>query len=116
MAHYCIIIKIPRFLVLLLSKQLHIFVVRYNNTQIKIYQNNNIMIVFTLHKKTGRANFPISVESNNVERKMFALLFDYVGIDIAIDASSWCDLACVGDVYEHEMFTIVCEESEIMHL
>lgn len=48
------------------------------------------MIVFTLHKKTGRANFPISVESNNVERKMFALLFDYVGIDIAIDASSWC--------------------------
>ncbi len=25
---------------------------------------------------------------------------------IAIEASSWCELACIGEVYEHNNFTI----------
>lgn len=29
----------------------------------------------------------------------------------AIDASSWCELACIGEVYEHDKFTVEIVES-----
>ena len=68
------------------------------------------MILFTFYKKNGRRYFPISFEAADAERGIYRLLDGYVDTETAIDASSWCDLATVGESYEHEAFEIICEE------
>lgn len=41
---------------------------------------------------------------------MYDLLSRFVDDDVAIEASSWCDLATIGDEYHGEKFDIICEE------
>lgn len=66
------------------------------------------MVLFTLIKKGHK--FPISYESQYAESEIYNSLDGFVDTLTAIDASSWCTLAVVGDVYEHPKFSIVCEE------
>lgn len=37
---------------------------------------------------------------------VYDIIEDEFGSDVAISASSWTELACVGEVYEHDQFTI----------
>ena len=47
------------------------------------------------------------VNEGDYER-VYCLVMDIVGdVQEAIEASSWCELHCIGDVYEHDDFTIV---------
>ena len=39
------------------------------------------------------------------------IIEDEFGPEVAISASSWTELACVGEVYEHEQFTIEMVEA-----
>ena len=84
-----------------------------SDTRNYFYSSNSIyhiMVVFTLTKKTGKRYFPIAFEPKYAEAEIFKLLDGFVDTQTAIDASSWCDLATVGEKYEHDKFTIVCEE------
>jgi hypothetical protein len=42
---------------------------------------------------------------------MYDIIEDEFGPAVAISVSSWAELACVGEVYEHERFTIEMIES-----
>ena len=37
---------------------------------------------------------------------VYDIIEDEFGPCVAISASSWTELACIGEVYEHEQFTI----------
>lgn len=66
------------------------------------------MIIFTLRKQNSK--YGISFESKDAEAEIFNSLDGYVDTETAIDASSWCDLATIGEEYDHPKFSIICEE------
>lgn len=37
---------------------------------------------------------------------VYDIIEDEFGPEVAISASSWTELACVGEIYEHDKFTI----------
>ena len=37
---------------------------------------------------------------------VYEIIEDEFGHDIAANVSSWTELACVGEIYEHDQFTI----------
>ena len=42
---------------------------------------------------------------------IYDIIEDGFGPEVAISASSWAELACVGEVYEHDQFTIEMVEA-----
>lgn len=66
------------------------------------------MIVFILHKNSQK--YDTLYEPQIAETEVFNALDGYVDTETAIDASSWCTLATIGDEYLHTKFTIRCEE------
>ena len=66
------------------------------------------MVIFTLYKQNSK--YGISFESKDAETEIYNCLDGYVDTETAIDASSWCDLATIGEEYRHSKFLILCEE------
>lgn len=66
------------------------------------------MVIFTLFKQNSK--YGISFESKDAETEIYNSLDGYVDTETAIDASSWCDLATIGEEYHHPKFLIICEE------
>ena len=51
-------------------------------------------------------NYPNVGNCYKDSRDVYDAIEYQFGHDIAVDASSWTELACVGEIYEHDEFTI----------
>lgn len=53
------------------------------------------------------------VKSGNYRSVYDKILFITDNHDLAADAEGWCELATVGEIYDHELFTIwIIEEDD----